>query len=287
MADENGSALATSEQNNGKLKRQTFGDLSQLEGAMKRMAASCNLIAPIVALDHIPMFHEVSLRVVSIDPESETYVPKNSGGKRALTKTALGKLCQAARIEWDGVKSGRVDDRSDPHYVHFRSVGYWPDFDGRTALQISGEKQMDLRDGSPMASGMSDKQLMQARTYILEHAESKAKNRAIRQALALKSSYTEEELKRPFVVPTLVETGRCDDPELRRLYYEKKLDGKGLATRMLFGSQPMLKPGDMEVIEAKATPVKPPPVGTVPDEDDDIPVQQDMDTFSDPFGGGR
>ncbi len=268
-------SLAKSEQDT-KLRRQLYGDIQSLEGAMKRLSAQANLIAPIVALDHIPVFHEVSLRVVAIDAATETFEVEGGSGK-ALSKTALAKLSQAARISWDSMKSGRIDDGSDPHYCHFRAVGYWPDFSGTHVLEICGEKQMDLRDGSPMLEKLKaaaekkhkspEASIRELRAFILEHAESKARNRAIRQALALKSKYTEQELQRPFIVPTLIETGRCDDPELRRLYMEKKLEGKGIATRALFsGGMPQLRPGDMDVIEVPAKDVTPkqtpPPAGT-------------------------
>ncbi|MBW2264514.1 MAG: hypothetical protein JRG91_21315 [Deltaproteobacteria bacterium] len=260
-------ALAEREQNT-KIKREVYGDLPTLEGAMHALASQANLIAPIVALDHIPVFHEVSLRVVSIDPASETFEVQ---GGRALSKTALAKLSQAARISWDSQKSGRIDDGSDSLYCHFRAVGYWPDFSGTHVLEISGEKQLDLRTGSPMVArlgGEDKKQVLEMRAFILEHAESKARNRAIRQALALKSKYTEDELGRPFVVPTLIETGRCDDPELKRLYFEKKLEGKGIATRALYGGEPMLRSGDMEILEGKAEVIPqkqaPPPVAPAP-----------------------
>jgi len=294
----NGTALAKQ----GKA-RETYGDLDKLAGAMQAAGQRCNLIAPIVALDHIPLFFEVSLRVVSIDPREmrdggECYsVP---GGKLALGKSALAKLALAAGIQWDAMRSGRLDDGSDPYYVHYRAVGAWPDFDGRTVLQISGSKVLDLREGSATLEKLAaeskdggEKRVREMRAFILEHAESKARNRAIRQALALRSSYTREDLQKPFVVPRLVETGRCDDPELRRLYYEKKLEGKGLAQRMLYGTDPALKPGDMEVIEVTARAIAteplgkqpPPPVNTIEDYDQD--TGEVTDDGLDPFGGDR
>ena len=131
-----------------------------------------------------------------------------------------------------------------------------------------------------------ENQIQEMRAYILEHAESKARNRAIRQALALKGKYTEDELRRPFVVPALVETGRCDDSELRKLYFEKKLEGKGLATKALFqGGDPMLRPGDADVIEVKATPAKPRPVGTEYIDEETGEVKGDPDSSDDPFSG--
>jgi len=279
---------------------------------MKRASQAANLIAPMVSIDHIPDFFEVSLRFIMIDGREM----RNGGdcykvqGGLALGKSALAKLALAARISWDSQKSGRIDDGSDVHYVHFRAVGYWPDFDGRTLLEISGEKRLDLRDGSAMVEKLDAEarrngkdataRIREMRAFILEHAESRARNRAIRQALALKSSYSEEELKKPFVVPTLTETGRCDDPEIRRMYLKAKLEGKGLATRALYGgSDPLLRPGDSEIFEAEARPVDdsirkplpqhtpqpPPPVSTDDDDDDDgeggpAPAQVSIDPFN-------
>ncbi len=301
MNDKKGgdSSLAKTEQGGPR----TFSELGPLHEAMQKASKNANLIAPIVAIDQVPVFFEWSLRVVKIDSRSmqkggEVY--HVGGGKNALGKSALAKLAHAARITWDGARSGRLDDASDPHYVHFRAVGYFPDYDGRNLLEISGEKILDLRDGSAMVQKLQaesrdsgERRIREMRAFILEHAESKARNRAIRQALSLKSGYTEEELRKPFVVPALVETGRCEDPELRRMYMEKKLEGAGLATRALYGKETPLAPADTQVIDVKAENVKtkpieeerrpPPPVEDVPyDHDTGDRVDED-DGFEQPF----
>jgi hypothetical protein len=291
MMDEK-KALAKSESKTIKA-RETFDNLDRLADAMLRATEKANIIAPIVAFDHIPVFHEVSLRlrVVRIDGREM----KNGGevykvqGGLALGKSALAKLSIAARITWDAIRSGRLDDSSDAHYCHFRAVGFWPDFDGSRLLEISGEKVLDLREGSALCQKLEaeaersakkynkpsdggEARIREMRSFIIEHSESKARNRAIRQALALKSKYSAEELKRPFVVPTLIETGRCDDPELKKEYYRAKLAGQGLATKALYnGGEPPVKPGDMEVLEVEAKPINeepkqpPPPVEKSPE----------------------
>ncbi len=222
---QNRQALAVSPQSMeiAKQGQGKFESLDRLAAAMDAMAATCNVLTPVSRVAAVPQGHAVTLSVVTIDPEQETY--SVDGGKRALSKSALDKVAAAAGITWDPRQSGRLDDRSDPHYCHFRAVGTLKDLDG-SERTISGECEMDLRDGSPTVSEMERQakskgrdatgQVSQIRAFILRHAESKAKNRAIRQGLGVRSSYKPEDLARPFVAPKLVFTGDFGDPEINR-----------------------------------------------------------------------
>src|SRR5690606_27790933 len=113
-------------------------------------------------------------------------------------------------------------------------------------------------------SGDIDAQLRELRLHILAHAESKAKNRAIR-SLGLKSGFTEEDLKKPFVVAKLMWTGQTDDPELKRVFAEGTMNRMLGGSRALFGvaPEPRLPPPGRQL---KA----PPPVGSVGVDPDDF-----------------
>lgn len=302
-------AAATQEKALAKPKRarESYGDLDMLAAALERVSRTAILVAPMVSIDSIPMYHEVSLRVVRIDPRDareggDTY---NVQGKRGLGKIALAKLSQAARITWDGKKSGRVDDGSDPHYCAYHAVGYWPDWDGRTLIEIDGTRAIDLRDGSDLTAKMNSdhskgdasKQIRDMRAFILEHAETKAKSRAIRQALTIKTSYTDEELyiqdagnrlPRAWIVPALIETGHVPESiphEIRmRLiekYYDAVLSGAGLAKRALYGgSDPVIAHPGVPIFDVPAVvPAKQTQASEYID-DDTGEVVDDLDPFA-------
>ena len=205
-----------------------YTDLDALAAGMAALAERCNVLSPVARISAVPPGHAITLSIVQVAARDgrdggETY--SLDGGRRGLAKSALDKIAGAAGISWNPRQSGRLDDGSDPLYCHMREVGVIRDLDGSERI-ISGEVEMDLRDGSPTVAELRrqaakkqrdpEAQISQMRAFILRHAESKAKNRAIRQALGVKSGYTESDLRKPFVCPKLVFTGDFGDPELNR-----------------------------------------------------------------------
>jgi len=207
------------------------GAYRNAQNANKRLdwaSRNAHLITPSPQIGIVPEGTAVALSVVEIDSREmrnggEVY---NVGGNYALARSALNRIAQAAGISWDPHLSRRLDDGSDPNYVHYRAVGSLRHLDG-TEITLSAEKEMDLREGSPQIQSMQarskggdiTKQLRELRLHILAHAESKAKNRVIR-SLGLKPSFQKEELKKPFVVAKLMWTGQSDDPALRARFAE-------------------------------------------------------------------
>ena len=242
-----------------------------------------HLVAPATSVGTIPEGTAVALSMVEVDPRDmrdggELY--SVGGDSWSIARSALNRIAQAAGISWDPDKSRRLDDGSDPNYVHYRAVGTLRTFDG-TELVITGEKEMDLRDGSPQIqsmlarskSGDITKQLRELRLHILAHAESKAKNRAIR-SIGLRASYSREELQKPFVVAKLMWTGQSDDPELRARFAEMT------AARMLGGPRAMFSAPPTPAPAAPALKA-PPPIGSVEPEPDDEGF------YAPPPSGGR
>lgn len=235
-----------------------------LQQAFEAAARQANLLAPVTRIDYIPEFHSVSLRILQLDTRDgggDLYQEDDSKGKGewSLTGRALDKLAAAAGVSWDAVLSGRLDDASEPFYCRYRAVGWVVDFDN-SRRQIGGEKEVDFRNGSPQIAGWQDRRVRRAREHIVALAESKAKNRAIRHALAIKSKYTVDELSRPFVVPKLVFTGETEDPELRRLIAQKITDRALGVSGQLYpsGSLPALGavPQDHEIGRLAPPPIK-------------------------------
>lgn len=265
----------------------TYARSSRLNEVLVTASRDYHLVSPATECGALPEGCEVALSSVQIDVDNETY--DVGGGKRGLAKPALDKIASAAGVSWDARQSGRLDNGSDHHYVTFQAVATLRHFDG-TEIQIIGTKEMDLRDGSAQVEALWERyraakiafdkgtsrakwppkeptaQIREMRLHILAHAESKAKLRATR-SIGIRASYTAEELRRPFMVAKLMFTGRTDDPELRRIFAEKRADAMLGGMRALYGSAP----APTTPAPARAY-LPPPPVGSthVDDDDDDV-----------------
>lgn len=271
----NETALARPTGNEVEVLSQKYTKPDEVTAGMQMLGQRYNVLSPVRQINTVPVGHALTLAVVSIDPDGDTYGVE--GGKRALTKSALDRIATAAGISWDPRYSGRLDDGSDPCYAHYKAVGTVRDPDGTTRT-ICGEKVMDLRTGSEQAKA-AGKGLSMQRVHILSHAETKAKLRAIRSAVGIRSSYTPAEVQRPFVAVKLVETGDFGDEELNREYARlkmRKMLGLDGAAASLYGPPPTQAlpcPEDRPTIEL-AGPARhaPPPVGAASDDrDDDAP----------------
>jgi hypothetical protein len=250
--------------------RPVHRDVATLRHDLLELGPKVHLLSPTQSPELVPQFHEIAIRVVRVraDEESgEVYKPQGARGDEvALTKVSLDRIARAAGISWDPVRSGRLDDRSDPDYCHFRAVGHMTDLDGRR-VTITGEKEIDLRDGNPRIKGWSAERLGGAREHILAMCESKAANRVIRK-LGVKQKYTKAELAKPFAVLALVLTGAHPDPERERDAQNQILAAAIATSREIYPSaEPVALPPPREAPHA------PPAIDTtappVPDEDDE------------------
>lgn len=191
-----------------------------------RLAAQANFVTPIVRPDFIPPMHAVVPRVVRLDPtpdNGDVYVDAQfcKGGKKALTKVALLKLWTNAGGTLITAECGRTDDGKDRLYCAWKIVGEIQQMDG-TRVRYIGTKEIDLNDGQPAAlkalgRDNSTANLTNARMHIASNCETKAILRMVRAAFALKSTYTPEELAKPWVIPALVFQPDMSDPEVRRM----------------------------------------------------------------------
>jgi hypothetical protein len=222
----------------------------QINDLLEKASRDAHLITPATVCGSLPEGCEVALSFVKVNPDASKSGPGDvsevGGGKLNLAAHVIKKIGAAAGVSWVTNESGRLDNGSDPHYVHFRAVGTVKNFDG-SLRKISGEVEIDMREGSPQVVAMEQRakdgsnfasQLRDTRFFILRHAETKAKARAIID-LGMKRSYTAAELAKPFQVARLMWTGRTDDPELRRIFAEKQADAMIGANAMLYGGQPM------------------------------------------------
>jgi len=259
-------------------------DATDITKRLEYAAKHYHLVSPAPACSRLPEGCSVTMSSVLVDAENETY---DVGGKKlGLGKTALQRIGNAAGVSWDAQQSGRLDDSSDPHYCNWKAVGSMRHLDG-TEVQLLASKEMDLREGSAQIEALRQRyeekyrkwekdgkqgwapkdpsaQIREMRLHIQAHAETKAQLRAIR-AVGIRSSYTREELQKPFIVARLQWTGESDDPALRTMFAEKTADAFLGGVRSLYGHQPPALPTHLE-----PTRTAPPPVdrSRAPEYDD-------------------
>ncbi len=263
--DQQQNAIARRDQTPLERVQGTFRSAQDANDRMAWAVENAHLVSPASSVGALPEGVGLALTAVVVDPEADTY---NTDGGRGLGKSVLQKIAHAAGVSWDPDRSGRLDDGSHPYYVRWKAVGTYRAFDGQLQVLLA-EKELDLRDGSPAAQELKTRQLAQMRLHIQAHAETKAQLRAIR-SLGIKTSYSKDELKKPFVAARVLFTGQTNDPVLKRLFAERTADAFLGANKMLYGDGPA---------QPAAALLAPPPVGTVPADPDDVagflaPVEQ-------------
>lgn len=248
----------------------SYADAAKADAALRAMSEAYHLVAPATSCGSLPLGHEVSISLVYVNAETET--SSVGGGKVSLAATALKRIAAAASIDWDDEKSRRLDNGRDPHYVHFKAVGIVKNLDG-TKRRVTGEVEIDMREGSPQVIAMEQRagegknfqsQLRDTRNFILRHAETKAKSRAIAD-MGVRRSYTKAELEKPFAVARLSFTGRTEDPQLQAVFASKIADAALGAGQSLYGTPVGMRP---QQSPPELPGHAPPAIGAVPDDDD-------------------
>jgi hypothetical protein len=254
---------------------------------LEELAAQCHLVSPATASADLPEGFSLAVSVVKIDPRGGTQVVYPTGnGNLGLARASLEQIAGAAGISWDLPNCRRVDDGRDPHYCSFAAAGYLRNLDG-SVRAISGTKEMDLRDGSAQVEALYERfknqvpgktrkdptaQIREMRLHIQAHAETKAKLRAIR-SIGIRSSYTAEELAKPFAVVRLAATGRTEDLTLKREFARLNYAAAVAGSSQLYGAPPAQL---VSAPTARALPARGRPVV---EEDDFGPDGVPMDDF--------
>jgi hypothetical protein len=223
-------------------------DVDTINARLEEAAQRAHLVSPATVCGHLPEGCEIAISMIKVDPNPDKAGPGEvapvGGGKLSLSGFVLKRIGAAAGVSWDMNATGRLDDGSDPHYCHYRAVGWVRSFDGSVRC-LSGEVEIDMREGSPQMEAMKqrakdgsniDSQIRDTRLFLIRHAETKAKLRAIAD-MGVKRSYTAKELEKPFQVARLMWTGRTDDPELKRIFAEKTADAMIGAASAMYGMQ--------------------------------------------------
>lgn len=279
------------------------GEQEQLEDINQQLQEwkqkGCHLLSPLT-LQMIPPMHRVVVTAVEIDPNpvhKEVYPQK--GGGLSLSAISFKKLLDAMGVRWNVAQCGRTDDGSNPNLIRYRMVGQIKGFDG-VWHDIFGEKEISLdtvveeltdnyrqkaidyekdpKDGpafkqrfptTDAVDGWIREKVRQDALQIKKHMLARAQTGAMARACksrGLRETYTLEELKRPFVFPSLV-------PEL-----DVNNEGdRDFLRRQAMGATDLLYP----TAPASAKPDSPRPAVTVSTGDlniIDVPAQPDSFT---------
>jgi hypothetical protein len=218
--------------------------ISRIQREIQTLKETAHILTPMartqidsVAVGKIPV-----LRVASISPDpkdQEVYELKQLPGKFILTKHGLQRLEAIAGITgWttEVIHIPMIDAKGrsigDPLHVKATAYAEITDIDG-TKRGKPQTFELNLNDGSPQAEkmvktkdGKKDyRELHQARINIIQLAESKAMNRVRRDLLNLQSTFTQAELKKPFVIMCLIDAPLdVSDPLIKKLLIMKQLN---------------------------------------------------------------
>jgi hypothetical protein len=234
-----------------------------------------NRLIPVKSIQEIPVTHKVVINEVQIDPDPDggkdvyvqqkAYKDKKTGQyypeKLSLTKKGLAKLMAAANIqviESKSIEPARcqrcftIAEKTKLAPRCFECPGVddiaWqviiavPEPSGTVRI-IKASKELRIEDEK---ARMTEKQFQQFFAYRTEHAESKALNRALREAMMIKDSYLKEELQKPFAVALVVPN--LNDKDMKQAYIRKFENSQGA----LFGvpnSQQVAATNDASVLE--------------------------------------
>jgi len=231
-------------------------------------AKGFNVLGPL-AFTHLPSFMIPVLKTVQIDlDEKHQWIYRPGGSNWGLGKPALAAISAAAGISWDWVASGRSDDGRNARHIAYRAVGHWIDFSGER-VQVVGEYAIELDAREDELRRSTDKkartepqwmpgpdgknaqrmlkpheidawirdkvegELIQLRKHAHARSQTGAQERAVRWALGLRSAYTLEELKRPFIVPRLLLNADSGDPVVKEFLIAASLG----SLRELYGAR--------------------------------------------------
>lgn len=205
-----------------------------------------NPLVPVQTITQISPLHRPSINIVQIstdEKDKDAYKEKN--GEYALTKKGLMKLMAAANIEIVDSRSvipssckrclemARATGKPSPcgecrckDDVAWQVTIAVPDLTGGLR-RVTATREFLCADEREKSA--SEKQFKGAYAFRSAMTESKALNRALREALMIRSTYVRQDLEKPFAVPVI--SINMDDPDMKRAVIERYARGES----MLFG----------------------------------------------------
>jgi hypothetical protein len=228
-------------------------------------AEKFNLLIPVRTMQELSPLHKVVINEVQISSDPKQKDTYSQSGGLALTKNGLMKLMAAANIQI-------IDSRPVPtqrcnkcieiaqrtrqapkcfecpyidDVAHQVTIAV-PEPSG-TYRTVRATKEIRMEDSK---ATMKDSEFKQFAKFRTEHCESKALNRALREGLMIKSTYTAQELQKPFAVALVMPN--MSDPDLKRAMIDRYANNASALYGDVApaGSQSALPSGEVTVIDA-------------------------------------
>ena len=202
------------------------------------MAKVANVTFPQTAIDAIPPMHKPTPALVAVDMSEKTkdtyYITRDTRGlsKHVIMKmlAAAGCQCKAKKltpdssldlIRWTAVISRRGPDGMT-HKFQGSKAWSWQKCQEDFIRKAVDKPQQGESPEQAKARGL--KNAMAYREFADEQTETKAILRAARGILSLKTSYSPEELAKPFLFLRIVPDLDLSDPEIKRMVAQKAVD---------------------------------------------------------------
>ncbi|MDX9788917.1 MAG: hypothetical protein RBT11_19235 [Desulfobacterales bacterium] len=191
----------------------------------KYREGKANVLVPSVLFEDPHGIYEPVLEVIQLSPDdNDKDVYKGTTGKR-LSSVALAKIAQCGGIEWNEAAS-KYMELEHGKYCTYKAVGGIRKADGRL-IQYVGSYNIDMAIVREEIAAqhakkenrdyLIDRDFRQKRKFMLQLAETGARNRVIRAMFSLKSEYSIQELSKPFVMLRYRLRIDYSDPEIRRI----------------------------------------------------------------------
>lgn len=248
------------------------GGALMIDLSSPELAKKYNVLAPAATLTQADLNFTPAISVITLDATPgtgdfyEIEKPKAASGNfsakpgaYALSKRALDVIGKQAGIEeldpviqyfGDRHENVRVTvsvrvRRADGTFQLAKGTREWVEEDEKAQLEGS-IPEWATRGESARAKWWNDNWYGRVKKFRLPMTESKARLRAYRQVLTLKSKYAPEDLAKPWLVVSTSFTPDTSDPEILRMVFT----GGERATDLLYG--PAALPAHTDAIEGVA-----------------------------------
>jgi hypothetical protein len=235
------------------------------EALEKAKKDSCNILTPSITTEGLTPLHAVTVEQLELSPDpKQGDVYPHDKSKMIIHKQGLEKLSNLAGIEM--IKTVRTDAGNDRQYISYQAGGFIRKADGSVVMCVKTygmdfeviEEEVLEGYQERMAKMVKDKsanqwpnnlqesqrqdwiadktrkEVRRRRKYKDQLCESGAQARVKRDLLGLKTFYSPEELKKPFVVVRVVLKPDYADPQIKMMLTQAAISAQG----QIFGEIP-------------------------------------------------
>jgi len=177
------------------------------------------------------------------EPTLDTFPDDDDPKYRIPAKPMLDRIANHLGLSWDAANCRRTDNQSSPYVRSCQAAGFVKGFDG-SPREVQAHAEVDLHPESSLTKAIlgrfsSDRtkgriELERRRQFILSHADTSARLRAIKQ-LGLREKYLPSELAKPFFVAKVQFTGKSENEATQAVFAARVADTFLPASAALFG----------------------------------------------------